>query len=520
VAKSLLSTAALQTMPHRFYSTSSRNRTSYSRIAKTGVLWHYGYVLTELVNIPTTMVLARLLVPHDFGVVAAASFFTRLAARLMNFGFNQALVRVRDIRPEHASSVFLVNMATGALLWAGLALTAPWLAALFNMPETAAVIPVAAFGFVIDAAGSVPHALMTRELKFWKSTVSGWASAILMSVTSITLAFSGFGVWSMVYATLLGTTTQTVILIWLTGWRPSLRFSRDAMREIFSFGMGVHAKRLLDYAALNLDNLVVGGTLGLAALGMYDKAFSLPERAINRINTGGTGVTFRIFAAIREDVERFRAGYCKVIMTASLLTFPLLMACIETAPEMIATLFGRDWLEAAVPLQILCAAGMLRILNQYASTALQAVGMVWSEVWRQVLYVVLLVSLIVALSAWGLPGAAGGVFVATVVMTVLMHRMLLGATGLTAGRLVQTQLPALVCSAFVALAIGGVRRLIEASGSVPAWQLLAIEAATGAAAYLLFLRFSWFPEVRNLVAETLTDFAPRLAHAVNMRKAA
>ncbi len=482
---------------------------SYSRIAKTGVLWQYGSLLTELINIPSTMLLARMLTPQDFGIVAAASFFGRLAARLMNFGFNQALVRLKEIRPEHHSSVFLVNLATGLLLWSGLSISAPWLGALLHVPEAARVIPVFCVGFVVDALGSVPQALMARELRFWQGTVSGWMAVLATAITGVALAWHGFGFWSLVYSSLAGTIAQAITIVWLTRWRPRAVFSLAAMREIFSFGMGVHAKRLLDYGALNLDNMVVARVLGVSALGLYDKAFMMMNKVVVQLNLAGTGVSFRIFAIIHEEPERFRRAYCKVVMTATLISFPVLVGCIVVGRELIEALFGQQWLPAAVPFQLLCASGMLRLLNQYASSATQAIGWVWSEVWRQAIYASLIVGGIVVFSRWGLPGAAAAVLLATVVMTVLMHTMLIRATGLSLRELLRAQCAAGLCSAGLAatLFISGflVRRYI---GEPRAWQLLCVDVVTGGIFYAMFLLFTRLQDVRQLVDETLADFAP------------
>ena len=493
----------------------SSSKAGYSRVAKVGVLWCYGSLLNELVNIPTTVITARLLSPYEFGVVAAAAFFTRLAARLMNFGFNQALVRLKEIRPEHYASLFVVNLVLGTLLWGVLILLAPWIGASLKLPETSKVIPFAALGFVIDAVGSVPAAMMQRQMQFWQKAVSGWISALTISCTAITLAWSGFGYWSLVYASLAGTTAQALTLTVLTGWRPRLVFSRQAMRDLLSFGMGVHSKRMLDFAALNLDNLVVGRVLGGAALGLYDKAFMIMNKVVNQLNVGGADVSFRIFALIHEEPARFRAAYCKVVMTAALISFPPLTMCIVVAPELFVTLFGERWLAAVVPFQVLCAAGMLRLLNQYVSAATQAIGWVWAEVWRQVIHTALIVGGIALLSrSWGLNGAAAGLLMATAVMTVLMHAMLIRATGLSWGRLSRAVLAASVCSVGLAGTLIFARMLVRAYVIEPtSWLLLLCESGAGFAFYAAFVLFAPFAEVRRLVDETITDFLPGWAAA-------
>ena len=134
-----------------------------------------------------------------------------------------------------------------------------------------------------------------------------------MSVTNIGLALLGFSYMSIVYARLASLASSQAMRIYFARWRPSLRFSWAALREMLPTGAGFFAKRLLDYSAQNGDNLVVGKVMGLGALGLYDKAYSTMNRFLVRMNTGGPGVMFRIFAVIHEEPERFRRAYTKVM---------------------------------------------------------------------------------------------------------------------------------------------------------------------------------------------------------------
>ncbi len=164
-------------------------------------------------------------------------------------------------------------------------------------------------------------------------------------------------------------------------------FTRQAAREVLSFGAGIYVKTLLEYGSQNLDNLIVGRVLGVTALGYYDKAFATMMRLSTRLNLNGPAISFRLFALMQEDRERFRRGYRKIILSATLLGYPVMTGLIVAAPELIRVLFGERWSPATVPFQVLCAVAMLRILNAYASTATQAMGRIWSEVGRQFLFV-------------------------------------------------------------------------------------------------------------------------------------
>jgi PST family polysaccharide transporter len=284
-----------------------------------------------------------------------------------------------------------------------------------------------------------------------------------------------------------------------------VQVSLPALREVMAFGIGIHAKRLLDSAALNLDNLVVGRTIGIAGLGLYDKAFTTMNRAVLALSTIGPTVSFRIFAIIQDDTHRFRLAYRKVLLTATLIGYPALTWLVIVAPELFDVMFGHQWASAVIPFQILCGAGLMKLLIAYASAATQSKGRIWGEVWRQIL----VVAGVAAGSRWGLNGAAGGVLLATLVMAVLMHAFLVRVASLAWLDVITPQFPALVCSGVLVAALLMAStlhdHLVGASSSL---SLLLLRAVTGLLTYTLFVLFCGFPEVRTLVDDTLNELAP------------
>lgn len=480
--------------------------------ATAGVAWSFlREGVAEVLVFPASMVLARMLTPEEFGIAAAANFFTMLAARLSELGFNAAIVRSKEVKPIHLSTVFAVNLAMGGLTCLALSLAAPLVSAFYGIPGTGDVLRVAAIAFLIGPFGAVPSALLTRNLQYQKSTIVDWAQLVAFSLSSIAFAWMGFGYTSMVYGRIAAHTTQTVLRIHFARWRPSLRFSWTALKEILSFGAGVHAKRLLDYAAQQGDNVMVGKLLGMSALGLYDKAFSTMNRFLVRMNAGGPGVMFRIFAVINEEPDRFRRAYQKVIMSTSLVGFPVFAALMVAAEDFMEVLFGQQWLASASPFRLLCVAGALKLLNTYASSAIQATGRVWSEVWRQVALIVLMVVGIFMFRSWGPSGAAAAVLFATVVMTVLMHSLLHSATKLSWWQMMEPLLPGSCCAAGVAalsFVVGGAVRSFDPE-PLPVMTLACQGLATGVFMGM-FALFAPFAEMRAVVRDVTKSLAPDL----------
>ena len=365
---------------------------SYGKIATRGALWGLvGRGANEIIALPTSMIIARLLTPADFGIAAAVGFFIQIANRLTNFGFNTALIQLKTVEPRHSSSVFVLSLVTGVLAWLALLVSAPSLGRLFGSPEAAAALPIAGLTFVIGGVASVPSALMIRELRYRETAILDGLATAVVAFSGLAFALLGFSYWSLVYSQVLGALIPAIVRLRISGWSPAFEFSRSAIREMLSFGLGLHSKRLLDSAAQNLDNLLVGRALGIEALGFYDKAFSLMNRAVTLLSSG-PAMSLRVLALIEHDGPRFRTAYCKLVMVSAFLAYSILAVMCLVAPELIRIMFGSQWDAAALPFQILCVTGALKLLNSYASSGLQATGRAWGEVGRQIAYLILIVA--------------------------------------------------------------------------------------------------------------------------------
>ena len=476
-----------------------------------GVAWSFlREGVTEILVFPLSMVLARILTPREFGIAAAASFFVLLAGKLSELGFNVALVRAKTLEPIHLSTVFLVNLVIGIVTFLVLTGLAPIVAQFYDTPETGAILPIAAIAFLIVPFGAVPAAIMLREFRYREGALADWYYSLTFAVLTVVLAWMGFSYLSMVYGRVASLTVLTLSRMWYARWRPSLGFSRAALHEVLSFGLGVHAKRLLDFSAQNIDNLLIGRLFGMEALGLYDKAFSTMQRFLVRMNTGGPGVVFRSLAMMQDEPDRFRRAYAKVVMSATLLAFPLFAGLIIAAPQFIVVLFGNRWQEAAAPFQLLCLAACFKLLNMYASSANQAVGKVWSEVWRQVLYVGLIVAGLIAARGFGTVGAAFVVLLSTAAMTILMHFLLTTVTPVRWSDVRRSQVPALLCAAVVVAS----EYVVAVAGSFVGYdvrtpvRLLAAQAACAAVVYVAFVLFAPHQGLRALVHDVTDDLAP------------
>jgi O-antigen/teichoic acid export membrane protein len=487
----------------------STPKKSYAKTARKGALWSVirqgGH---ELIAIPSSMIMARLLSPTEFGISVAATFFIVLASRLTQFGFGAAIVRIKELRPEHASSAFVVNVVMGAVSCAVLSLASPWIGYWLRSPESGRLLPVAALTFLIAPFGSVPTALISRRMQFRYIVATDWTHKIIGVVATVVLALRGWSYWSIAYGNLIAVGARVMLQLYFSRWKPTLRFSRQATRELLSFGLALQTKHAIEYASFNMDNLVVGRMLGMSALGIYDKAFSTMGRMVDRLHLGQA--PFRIFAIIHEDAERFRRAYSRLILGATLLAYPSFAAAITVAEPLFIVLYGEKWLPAVLPFQLLCVGGMLKVLNEYGAHANEVAGRIWSQVGRQALGAVLIVVGATLGSTYGgVTGAALGVGVAMVILTLSMQALVRRATGLSWAAMVAPQVPGVVCAAGLVAVLLTTSYAIRTWVGVPAaWLLLLVQTFVGAVYYAAFMVFSPFSDVRVFVRETAADVLP------------
>lgn len=488
-----------------------REHKSYGRVARASAMWAYLRASAQaVIAIPATIILARTLTPEEFGIAAAAVFFSQLAARLSSGGLGNALVRIKELRPEHISTVFTFNAGITALSVAALIAAAPFVGDFYGRPEVGWLLPVVAINFALGALSNVQQALLSRDLRYREMAKIGTADVTVAAITSVILALVGFSYWSLVLGEVCGAFVKFTYGVRVVGWHARLHFDRTAARELSSFAAGSYVRRMLEHFTRNVDSLIVGRTLGMAALGFYDKGFSIANKLYLKMTVVGPGVSFRIFSIIQDESERFRHGYHKVIMTATLLGYSVFAALGTMAPHLLIVAFGERWRPAILPFQVLCVSFSLKILNQYATAASQAQGWIWPQVWRQLVQVVCIVVGVYLATPWGINGAAVAVLGASVVMFFLTQGMMRSATGLGWADVLWPQIPAVTIAAFLVMALWGIDAVLAPHGAVAP----AILSAQATAAALIVFAFAWwcpFPDARVLMHDAVNDFSPEIA---------
>jgi O-antigen/teichoic acid export membrane protein len=336
---------------------------SLIKSAASGVKWSTtGMIFTTGLSLLQLPILARLLSPNDFGLMAMIMVIIGFANAYMDMGISAAIIHRQDVTRDHLSTLYWLNIFSGAVIFAVLVLITPLVILLYNEPHLKNLMYLGALTFLITPPGQQYQILLQKELHF---RALAWIDIISSTVgtgTCITMAWMGYGVISLIWGLLVNALSRTFILMGI-GWRqwqPALHFARADLKGYLSFGLYQMGERSINYFNSRLDHLLIGSLLGAQSLGYYSFAFNLAIQPISRINPVLTKVAFPVFAKMQSDNESLKKGYCTVLRMLSFVNFPLLVGLAAVAPIFVPLVFGNQWLPAVSLLQILSFVALLR----------------------------------------------------------------------------------------------------------------------------------------------------------------
>ncbi|MDF0718776.1 lipopolysaccharide biosynthesis protein [Kaistella sp. PBT33-4] len=343
--------------------------------AISGMLWTYSQQFgIQLIQFGVSIVLARLITPEEFGLIGMIAVFMGIGTTLFDGGLTSSLIRTSSVEDIDYSTVFLFNFGVSILIYAVFFVTAPFIANFFGQPVLTSIIRVYSLSFVISSLAAVQNAKLTKELKFKLLAIASFPGAILSGLVGILLAYNGYGVWALVYSFLVQSAATTLVLWLLSGWRPSLQFSRQKFREHFFFGSKLTLSGLLDVIFTNIYQLVIGKMYAPAQVGYYTRANTLMMLPVGNISTALNKVVFPLFSKLQDDLPKLRDAYRRIMLAVIFLVSPVIVIMAVLAKPLILFLFGAKW-EAVVPIfQIIAVTGILYPLHLYNLLILQVRG--------------------------------------------------------------------------------------------------------------------------------------------------
>ncbi len=491
--------------------------------ARVGFAWTgMASALRAVLELGTSVVLARLLVPADFGIIAVGQAFLQLSYVVGNLGMGPAIVQASRLSTVDRRAATTISIVVATLLTVACIVAAPWVAVFFAMPVLRAAMPIMAGEMILSGAAATPIALLRRDLQYRRGAIVEIGAGVLYAVMSITLAWCGYGLWSLVWTPWVASSWTLLSSHVMARYRPGLSFDRQALRRLLGFGGALTMKNVFVHLARHSDNLVVAKFLGERATGLYTRAFSLSTLPQTRLVALIYSVAFPAFCRLREDRERFHAWYLKTTSVAAVVVTPILLGLVAVAPEFTRVVYGATWTDMATSLRILSLAGLLTALHMLGGAAIEASGRLRYEVAAQAIYGGMIPCGAILGARFGIEGVSSAVLVAAIVFYGTKALALRKAIGLPIHSFIQAALPALssgaVMCAIVSAALGALR--MAPSSSLFASPLPRLLAGTllGAAVYaacLLTLGRTHLRIVKEQIDAFRVGRSERAAEALN-----
>ena len=320
------------------------------------------------------LVLARILTPAEYGVMAMVTIFIAISNSIVDSGFSNALIRKMKIERVDYNTVFYFNLVVSLFLYLVLFLCAPAISTFFKEPILVDILRVIGWILVINALAIIPRTILVRNVDFKTQTKVSLIASLSSGAIGIGMALTGWGVWSLVGQQLSRQLLNTLFLWFFCRWRPLWEFSVQSFKELFGFGSKLMLSGLLTTIYNDIYSLVIGRCYSAADLGQYTRASQFNTIFSSNLTTVVQRVSYPVLSSIQNEEYRLREAYRRVIKVTMLVTFACMLGLAAVAKPLLVLLIGEKWLPAVYFLQIICFSGMLYPLHAINLNILQVKG--------------------------------------------------------------------------------------------------------------------------------------------------
>lgn len=353
----------------------SGDRRSPRSAAVSGGRWSVGGALTsQIVGVASTAVLARLLAPSDFGLVAGARTVTALLALFAGGALSSSIIQRRSVNREETTALFWAMLGMGAVVGGIGVFSAPWLAGVFGIDNISPLLAAVAATFPLVTTEGLFQATLVREFRFGSVTLVDVGAQTLKVAIAIGLAATtSLGAWTIIIGQIVSQVLRTCAKALLSPFRPTMTFRWQSLRPHVTFNMGVLGSRVVTYAAKNADYWYLGRMSATKTLGAYYIAYSVPSLIRRRVTATSSSVMFPVLARMQSDKKSLARAYLDLIELSAFVAWPATVGLALVARPFVQVIYGIAWLPAAAPLAILSLAAAVDSFS-YAGLALLAVG--------------------------------------------------------------------------------------------------------------------------------------------------
>ncbi|MBM3126039.1 MAG: MOP flippase family protein [Chloroflexi bacterium] len=354
----------------------------------------------------TTIILARLLEPADFGVVGMALVVSGFIGIFKDLGTSSAIIRRPTLSDVFLGTMYWVNFGFGVLATLVVILLAPFAGLYYNEPLVIPVLQILSFAFAISGLGSVHQAILERSLAFNSLATLEIASVVVGAVVGIGLAMAHAGVWSLVFQTMVTTFVSTLLLIVFSAWRPRLVFNWKEVIAVRQFSVNLVGFNIVNYFARNADYFLIGRFLGAESLGFYTLAYRILLYPLHSVSAVIGRVMYPVLSTVQNDLRKFRSVYLDMLGGIALVTFPLMTTFLVLSRPFVMTVFGEKWTPVIVLIEIFAPVGLIQSLGTTVGVIYQVTGKTDLMFrWGVASGIVVVTSFLIGLK-WGIIGVA------------------------------------------------------------------------------------------------------------------
>ena len=460
---------------------------------------------TQGIQFIVQIILARLLSPEEYGIIAIVMVFILLANVFVESGFNTALIQKKDADEVDFSSVLYLSLGVATILYVVIFFTAPFIASFYDQTILIQVLRVLSITIFIGAFNSIQNAYVARNMLFKKLFTSSLGSVMISGVVGIIAAYSGLGVWALVLQQLTSQLAVAVILWFTVKWRPHIIFSTTRVKSLFSYGSKLLASGLLDTLYSNLRTLIIGRMYTPYMLGYYNRGQQFPQLIVSNINGSIQSVMLPALSAHQDDRKRVKEMMRRAVVSSSFLIFPMMVGMAVVAEPLVKIVLTEKWLPAVPFLQIACFTFALWPIHTANLQAINAMGR--SDIFLRLEIIKKIMGLIVlgvSLPFGVYAIAIGGIFSGLIgtFINAYPNKELLNYSYKEQGLDIMPSL-------LISLIMGGIVYLFNFS-NILAWQILILQIVSGGIIYILLAKI--------FKIESFTYLVGTMKQLINSRK--
>ncbi len=469
----------------------------------SGILWNVSARIgQEGTGFLTTLVLARLLSPDAFGLLGMVIVFTGFISMFQNLGLGPSIIQDREISQEQLSGIFWLNMGFSALLAILTIGGAPLVSSFYNEPSITIIVMALTLNFPLSALAMVPDALLKKHMAFRKLAIIQNMATAVGSVVGITAAFTGMGVWALVWQGISHNFTKTLLEWIVVSWKPAWTLPYRKLKKQLQFGINLQAGSLLNYGSRNADDLLIGKVAGAGALGLYQMAYRLMLWPLQKVSGVVGEVMFPALSTIKNDKERVKRVFLRATRSIGFVTFPMVLGLWVIAPSAVYAVLGEKWAGVIPIFRVLCILGLTQSVATSTGWIFLSQGRTDIRLKLQIAFSALFIASFFIGIKWGAMGVAVCYTVASLLATPVQFQVAGRLINMTFRDVVHAVAGIFGCAAGMSALVFGLGYALPANW--PHWAYPAVQVPFGIVVYAAFVQIfdlAAYHDLRGLLKE-------------------